>query len=89
MLDNKSSYAVLTYHIGDQREQVFFTAAKNMFYYCIRSGHYVITLHYPAETDWDYKKFIRYKESVNHAIISKNPVIIEFIKLCLGGMQRG
>jgi len=89
LLENKSSYAVLTYHMGDQHEQVFFTAAKNMFYYCIRSGPYVITLHYPAEPDWDYRRFIRYKESVNHAIISKNPVIIEFIKLCLGGMQHG
>ena len=88
-LDNKSSYAVLTYHLGDQQEQVFFTAAKNMFYYCIRSGPYVITMHYPAEPNWDYRRFIRYKESVNHAIISKNPAIIEFIKLCLGGMQRG
>ncbi|RCX16982.1 uncharacterized protein DUF4062 [Fontibacillus phaseoli] len=87
MLDDKSSYAVLTLELGDPGEQVFFKEAKNMIYHCIRSGNYVITLHYPADPDWNYKKFIHYKESVNHAIMSKNPLIIEFIKLCLGGMH--
>ncbi|OMG45875.1 hypothetical protein BK140_29915 [Paenibacillus macerans] len=85
-LDNNGSYAVLTYHLGNQQEQVFFTESKSMFYYCIRSGEYVLTLHFPADPSWDYRKFIRYKESANHAIMSKNPVIIQFVKLCLGGM---
>lgn len=86
-LDDKSSYAVLTLDLGDPGEQVFFKEAKKMFYHCIRSGSYVITLHYPADPDWNYKEFIHYKESINHAIMSKNPLIIELIKLCLGGMQ--
>lgn len=86
-LEDKSSYVVLTIDLGDPGEQVFFKEAKSMFYHCIRSGNHVITLHYPADPDWNYKKFIHYKESVNHAIMSKNPLIIEFIKLCLGGMQ--
>ncbi|WP_410769061.1 DUF4062 domain-containing protein [Fontibacillus sp. BL9] len=86
-LDDKSSYAVLTLELGDPGEQVFFKEAKSMIYHCIRSGNYVITLHYPADPDWNYKKFIHYKESINHAIMSKNPLIIEFIKLCLGGMR--
>lgn len=86
-LDDKSSYAVLTVDLGDPGEQVFFKEAKSMFYHCIRTGNYVLTLHYPADPEWNYKKFIHYKESVNHAIMSKNPLIIEIIKLCLGGMQ--
>ncbi|MUG45746.1 DUF4062 domain-containing protein [Paenibacillus woosongensis] len=86
-LDDHSSYNVLTYHMGDQEEQVFFKASKNMFYYCIRTGNLVLTLHFPADPDWDYKKFIHYKEAANDAIISKNPLMIEFIKLILGGMQ--
>lgn len=87
MLTDQSSYNVLTYHMGDNGEQVFFKAAKNMFYYCIRSGKFVLTLHFPADATWDDKKFIHYKEAANHAIISKNPLMIEFIKLILGGMQ--
>lgn len=85
-LDNQSAYTVLTYHLGNQQEQVFFTESKSMFYYCIRSGEHVLTLHFPADPSWDYRKFIRYKESANHAIMSKNPFLIQIIKLCLGGM---
>ncbi|MGG6313859.1 DUF4062 domain-containing protein [Paenibacillus macerans] len=85
-LDNQSSYTVLTYHLGNQQEQVFFTEAKSMFYYCIRSGEHVLTFHFPADPSWNYRKFIRYKESANHAIMSKNPFMIQIIKLCLGGM---
>lgn len=86
-LDDRSSYNVLTYHMGDHEEQLFFKASKNMFYYCMRMGRLVLTLHFPAAPDWDYKKFIHYKEAANDAIISKNPLMIEFIKLILGGMQ--
>ncbi|MEF2965977.1 DUF4062 domain-containing protein [Paenibacillus sp. M1] len=86
-MDDKSSYAVLTVNIGDPAEQVFYKEVKSMFYHCIRSGRYVLTLHYPADPEWNYKKFIHYKEAVNHAIMSKNPLIIELLKLCLGGMQ--
>ncbi|MNJ53495.1 hypothetical protein D3C77_488840 [compost metagenome] len=86
-LDDQSSYNVLTYQLGDLGEQVFFKASKNMFFYCIRTGKLILTLHFPSHPDWDYKKFIHYKESVNDAIISKNPLMIEFIKLILGGMQ--
>lgn len=85
--DDKSSYIVLTADMGDPGEQVFFKESKSMFYHCIRSGNYVITLHYPADPDWNYKKFIHYKQSVNHAIMSKNPLVVEIVKLCLGGMQ--
>lgn len=86
-LSNQSSYTVLTYHLGNQQEQVFFKESKSIFYYCIRSNEYVLTLHFPADPSWDYRKFIRYKECANHAIMSKNPLMIQFIKLCLGGMQ--
>lgn len=86
-LDDHSSYNVLTYHKGDHQEQVFFKASKNMFYYCMRTGRLVLTLHFPADPEWDHKKFIHYKEAANDAIISKNPLMIEFIKLILGGMQ--
>ncbi|WP_019637961.1 DUF4062 domain-containing protein [Paenibacillus fonticola] len=86
-LDNHSSYNVLTYHKGDNGEQVFFKASKHMFFYCIRTGRLVLTLHFPSHPNWDYKKFIHYKEAVNDAIISKNPLMIELIKLILGGMQ--
>ncbi|MNJ41390.1 hypothetical protein D3C77_363130 [compost metagenome] len=85
-LDNQGSYAVLTYNMGDQEEQVFYTESKAMFYYCIRMGKYVLTLHFPCDPDWDYRKFIHYKEHANHAILSKNPLIIQFIKLFLGGV---
>lgn len=86
MLDNQSSYAVLTYHMGNNEEQVYFKEAKKTFYYCIRMGEYVLTLHFPSDPNWDYRMFIHYKECVNHAILSKNPLIIEFIKLFLGGI---
>lgn len=86
-LDNHDSYVVLTFNIGNNAEQVYFKEAKQMFYYGIRSGKYVLTLHLPADPNWDNKKFILYKGCANHAIISKNPLMVEFIKLFLGGMQ--
>lgn len=87
-LNDQSSYMALTVGMGDPAEQVYYKEAKGMFYHCIRSGSKVITLHYPADPDWNAKKFIHYKESVNRAILSKNPLIIEWIKLCLGGLKR-
>lgn len=87
LLDNQSSYAVLTYHLGDNQEQVFFKEAKATFYYCIRIGKYILTLHFPSDPNWDYRKFIHYKECANHAILSKNPLIIELIKLFIGGLR--
>ena len=86
-LDNQDSYVVLTYNMSDHAEQVYFKESKQMFYYSMRSGNYVLTLHFPADSNWDNKKFILFKESVNRAIISKNPLLIEFIKLFLGGIQ--
>lgn len=85
-LDNQSSYAVLTYNMGDQEEQIFYKESKAMFYYCIRMGKYVLTLHFPCNPAWDYVMFIHYKEYANHAILSKNPLVIQFIKLFLGGV---
>ncbi|WP_196426834.1 MULTISPECIES: DUF4062 domain-containing protein [Paenibacillus] len=86
-LSNQASYVVLTYNMGEHAEQVYFKESKQMFYYSVRSGHYVLTLHFPSDPDWDNKKFILFKGCANHAIISKNPLLIEFIKLFLGGMQ--
>jgi hypothetical protein len=87
-LDNQDSYVVLTYNMGDNAEQVYFKETKQMFYYGIRSGNYVLTLHFPADANWDNKKFILFKGCAIHAIISKNPLMVEFIKLFLGGMQQ-
>lgn len=85
-LEDQSSYVVLTYQMGDKAEQVYFKESRHTFYYSIRSGRFVLTLHFPAPPDWDTLKFTHFKESVNHAIISKNPLMIEFIKLFMGGM---
>lgn len=87
-LDDQSSYLSLTVQMGNPAEQIYYKEAKAMFYHCIFSGSKVLTLHYPADPDWNARKFIHYKESVNRAILSKNPLIIEWIKLFLGGLKR-
>lgn len=86
-LQNGDSYVVLTYRMGDQAEQVYFKESRRMFYYSIRSGPYILTVHFPAGPDWDQKRFMLFKESVNDAIMSKNPLMIAFIKLFLGGIR--
>lgn len=86
-LSRKDSYVVLTYNMGDGAQAVYFTDAKRMFYCCIRSGRYVLTLHVPSGPTWDAERFMLYQESVIDGIINKNPYMIEFIKMALGGMQ--
>ncbi|MCD9020819.1 DUF4062 domain-containing protein [Cohnella silvisoli] len=84
-LDDQSSYVALTYNMN--KDTVHYTQAKQMFYYCFKRGKYVLTLHFPSESDWDNRKYMIYQESVNDAIINKNPYLVEIIKMILGGMQ--
>lgn len=84
-LDDKSSYVALTYNLG--KDTVHYTQAKQMFYCCFKQGNYVLTLHFPANSDWDNHKYMTYQESVNDAIINKNPYLVVMIKMFLGGMQ--
>jgi len=84
-LDDQSSYIALTYNMN--RDTVHYTQAKQMFYCCFKQGKYVLTLHIPSDAEWDNRKYMIYQESVNNAIINKNPYLVEMIKMILGGMQ--
>lgn len=86
-LNDRSSYIALTYQMGNDAAAVYYTEAKQMFYCCIRSGEFVLTLHFPAGPGWDNQRFMHYQDSVNNAIINKNPLLIEMIRTLLGGMQ--
>jgi len=84
-LDDKSSYVALTYNLN--KDSVHYTQSKAMFYACYKHGKYVMTLHYPAGPDWDNRKYVTYQESVNDAIINKNPYLVFMVKMVLGGFQ--
>ncbi|BBI31673.1 DUF4062 domain-containing protein [Cohnella abietis] len=84
-LDDQSSYVALTYNMN--KDTVHYTQAKQMFYCCFKQGRYVLTLHFPSDSDWDNRKYMIYQESVNDAIMNKNPYLVETIKMLLGGMQ--
>ncbi|TVY01187.1 DUF4062 domain-containing protein [Cohnella terricola] len=85
-LDDKSSYVALTFHLD--KDTVHYTQAKQMFYCCFKYGSFVLTLHFPADPDWDNRKYVLYQESVNDAIINKNPYLVVLIKTILGGYLR-
>lgn len=84
-LDDQSSYVALTYNLN--KDTVHYTQAKQMFYCCFKQGRYVLTLHFPADSDWDNRKYMIYQESVNDAIIKKNPYLVVMIKMVLGGLR--
>jgi hypothetical protein len=84
-LDDQSSYVALTYNLS--KDTVHYTQAKQMFYCCFKQDRYVLTLHFPANSDWDNRKYMTYQESVNDAIINKNPYLVVMIKMFLGGIQ--
>lgn len=86
-LDDQGSFTVLTWRLTPSEEQIFYKESNAMFYYGIRAGQYVLSFHFPADPCWDYRTFIHHRECVNHAIISKNPFVIEFIKLVIGGLR--
>ncbi len=83
-LDDKSSYVALTYQMN--KDIVHYTQSKTMFYACFKHGEHVLTLHYPADPDWDNRKYITYQESVNDAIMNKNPYVVLMVKMILGGL---
>ena len=83
-LNDKSSYVALTYQMN--KDIVHYTQGKTMFYACFKHGEYVLTLHYPAGPDWDNRKYIAYQESVNDAIMNKNPYLVFLVKMVVGGL---
>ncbi len=87
-IQDQSSYVVLTYKL--KTDVVHYKELKQMFYCSMVSGPYVLTLHFPSATavGWNNQKYVLYQESVNDAILNKNPYLIELIKIVLGGMQR-
>ncbi|MFC4597596.1 DUF4062 domain-containing protein [Cohnella hongkongensis] len=84
--DDKSSYVALTYQMN--KDTVHFTQSKMMFYACFKHREHVLTLHFPAGPGWDSRKYVSYQESVNDAIMNKNPYLVLMVKMVLGGMPR-
>jgi len=83
-LDDKGSYVALTYQMN--KDTVHYTQSKSMFYGCFKHGEHVLTLHCPAGPDWDNRKYVTYQESVNDAIMNKNPYLVFLVKMVLGGL---
>lgn len=87
-LEDKTSFVALTYGMRSSDMAVYFKEERQMFYFCIRSGEYVLTLHFRSEPPaWNARTYMQYQEYVNDAIINKNPVMLELIKLLLGGLR--
>ncbi|MGK9251188.1 DUF4062 domain-containing protein [Paenibacillus humicus] len=87
-LDDQSSYVALTYGMGSRAEGVYYKEARQKFFYCVRSGPYVATFHFPAGPSWSNLRYMRYKDSVNNAIIGPNTQMIRLVSLFLGGMRQ-
>mgnify|MGYP002403227875 CR=1 FL=1 len=85
-LDDQSSYVALTYNWNT--DVVHFKESKHMFYCCLKSGKHVLTLHFPSAPGWDNRKYMLYQDSVNDAILNKNPYLVELIKMVLGGLRQ-
>ncbi|SDS40448.1 protein of unknown function [Paenibacillaceae bacterium GAS479] len=86
-LNDQSSYIALTYAMGPRAEQVYYTESGQKFFYCVRSGPFVVTFHFPAGSSWDQLRYIRYKDSVVSAIIGPNTRLVKLVRLLLGGMR--
>ncbi|MDF2652677.1 MAG: hypothetical protein K0Q73_8482 [Paenibacillus sp.] len=85
-IHDQSSYVVLTFKL--KTDVVHYTESKQMFYCSMISGPYILTLHFPSSAaGWSNQKYVLYQESVNDAILNKNPYLVELIKIVLGGMQ--
>lgn len=65
---------------------IFYKEDKNIFYFCIPVGEYVMTLHFPAGGAWSAQTFWLFYEDIIHGIINKNPLLLELIELILGGI---
>lgn len=85
-LDNEQSFVCITAK-RDSQEQLFFNEIKHMFYLTVKCRERVMTCHFRADSSWDTRRFVTFRDDILYAIMNQNPMIFEFARKLIGGMQ--
>ncbi|RXZ76629.1 DUF4062 domain-containing protein [Paenibacillaceae bacterium] len=85
-LDAPGSYVAITYRTPHP-EQVFFKEDNLTFYLCLKIGNCVLTMHFPGDETWNNDRFMAFRDSILYGIITKNPLMLEYVRGLIGGMQ--
>ncbi|MFE5323777.1 DUF4062 domain-containing protein [Paenibacillus sp. NPDC056579] len=85
-IDDDQSYVSITAK-RDSQEQLFFKEGKKTLYLTVKCRDRVMTCHFRADSSWDSKKFVTFRDDILYAIMNQNPMIFEFARKLIGGMQ--
>lgn len=84
-LTDTNSYIARSYQL--KQMTLSYTELKQVFYFCLPKGKYVITFHFPADASWDEKKFNTYHHEALHGIIKHNMMMLQVIDVLIGGLM--
>lgn len=90
-LHDSTSFVAITYTRFDNEEPaLFYIESKRMFYLTYKVREYVISYHFPVETEWNHQMFEDYNETIIDGIMDAhaNSMIFDYINTVLGGLQR-
>jgi hypothetical protein len=91
MIDDPGSFVSYTYrNVDDEAPALFYLESKRMFYLTYKIGEYVISYHFPEETQWNQQLYLDYTEDIIDGIINShaNTMIFDFINLTIRGLQK-
>ncbi|ARF70037.1 hypothetical protein B7C51_22575 [Paenibacillus larvae subsp. pulvifaciens] len=84
-LTDTNSYIARSYQL--KQMTLSYTELKQVFYFCLPKGKYVITFHFPADASWDENKFNTYHHEALHGIIKYNMMMLQVIDVLIGGLM--
>ncbi|MBD2870878.1 DUF4062 domain-containing protein [Paenibacillus arenilitoris] len=90
-IDDPDSFVAYTYHnVTDEEPALFYLESKRMFYFTFKIGEYVISYHFPEETQWNQQMFTDYTEDIIDGIINShaNTFIFDFMNFTIRGLQK-
>jgi hypothetical protein len=90
-LKDSSSFVAITYNNFENEEPaLFYIESKRMFYLTYKVGEYVISYHFPVESEWNQQMFEDYNETIIDGIMDAhaNSMVFDYINTVLGGLQR-
>lgn len=86
LIEDEHSYVCITAK-RESQEQLFFNEGKQTLYLTVKCQDRVMTCHFRADSSWDSKKFVTFRDDILYAIMNQNPMIFEFARKLIGGMQ--